>query len=352
MQSKTHPKKLAFTHGPGPTGGPGTFQKHLVEVLPRYGWQALAPGQIEGADALFVVIGTKKLWMLEKAKRRGIPVIHRLDGINWKHRLPGRPVAEKIIQEGRNVLVALIRRRYAGAVVYQSQYIQKTWHETYGKVAVPELVIYNGTDLERFRPRESFDRKVGGMKMLIVEGTVEVAMGLGDVLAKISEYFVQTEQIEEIIVVGKVRNDDSESLCEIPGVRVMGQVKRERMPEIFRQADLFFCLEMFPPCPNAVVEALASGLPVVGYDTGALGELVGPEAGVVAAFGGDPGRFERPSTDNIIHAINEVLSRRTEMAFAARARAEKMFSREMMVAKYLEVIERACGDSRAVKAWG
>ena len=44
--------------------------------------------------------------------------------------------------------------------------------------------------------------------------------------------------------------------------------------------------------PNSVIEALACGLPVVSFDTGALPELVTPGAGRVVAYGGDPWRLD------------------------------------------------------------
>ena len=52
------------------------------------------------------------------------------------------------------------------------------------------------------------------------------------------------------------------------------------------------------PCPNSVIEALASGVPVVGYNSGSLKELVG-NAGIILPYtGGDPNKMEGPNCSN------------------------------------------------------
>jgi hypothetical protein len=37
-------------------------------------------------DALLIIAGTRHMLPLLKVRRRGIPVVQRLDGINWIHR--------------------------------------------------------------------------------------------------------------------------------------------------------------------------------------------------------------------------------------------------------------------------
>jgi glycosyltransferase involved in cell wall biosynthesis len=87
-----------------------------------------------------------------------------------------------------------------------------------------------------------------------------------------------------------------------------------------------------------VVEALACGLPVVAFDTGALPEMVAGDAGRVAAYGGDPWELEPPDIPALAVASAEILKDQDKFRKAARKRAEEAFSLEQMVDKYLEAL--------------
>jgi glycosyltransferase involved in cell wall biosynthesis len=50
---------------------------------------------------------------------------------------------------------------------------------------------------------------------------------------------------------------------------------------------MLFSADLNAACPNSVIEALACGTPVLGYDTGALPEMVPPKSGRIAHYGGN-----------------------------------------------------------------
>jgi glycosyltransferase involved in cell wall biosynthesis len=60
-------------------------------------------------------------------------------------------------------------------------------------------------------------------------------------------------------------------------VRRRGMVTREEMARAYGQCDYFFHPAVKDPCPNAIFEAICSGLPVI-YNSGpgSSGEIVGP----------------------------------------------------------------------------
>ena len=82
----------------------------------------------------------------------------------------------------------------------------------------------------------------------------------------------------------------------------------ESIPAIDRSAHLLYSSDMNPACPNSVIEALACGLPVAAFATGALPELVPPAAGCVAPYGGDPWRLDPPDIDGLASAALRVLA--------------------------------------------
>jgi len=117
-----------------------------------------------------------------------------------------------------------------------------------------------------------------------------------------------------------------------------GVVKRYEIPEIDRSAHFLFSADVNAACPNAVIEALACGLPVIGYDTGALPELLINGAGRIAAYGGDPWKLEKPDLYALLDAAQEVLKNQEAFNLAARKRAERAFDINTIASSYLQVL--------------
>ena len=90
---------------------------------------------------------------------------------------------------------------------------------------------------------------------------------------------------------------------------------------------------------SAVIEALACGLPVLAFDTGALPELVTGDAGRVVPYGGDPWQLDPPNIAALAEAAVEILTRQTEFRAAARARAEDGFGLDQMLDEYLRALK-------------
>jgi glycosyltransferase involved in cell wall biosynthesis len=88
-----------------------------------------------------------------------------------------------------------------------------------------------------------------------------------------------------------------------------------------------------------VVEALACGVPVLGFRTGALPELVGSDGGVLADYvGGAPERLEPPDTRRLDAALEELSSALPSLRRSARARALGHFTSARMFDAYADVI--------------
>jgi glycosyltransferase involved in cell wall biosynthesis len=105
-----------------------------------------------------------------------------------------------------------------------------------------------------------------------------------------------------------------------------------------RESHALFSADLHPACPNSVIEALACGLPVVAYDTGSLAELITPEAGVVAPYGGNPWKLEPPVVAPLARGLAQVLENQEKFRTGARARAESAFSVQVMMERYLEAL--------------
>jgi len=332
---------IAFPHPPPAIGGPGSFQSRLEEALQKRGWRVVYADAGVTPDVILVVAGTSKVGWLIRQKLRGVRIVHRLDGMSWRHRLPGPSRKKWFRAEATTTLMRFIRDSLADHVVYQSEFIRRWWHRAFGPARCPESLIYNGVDLKRFTPAPSAETGDTPPVLLCVEGTVESDPVTERVLATVAGRLKEEGVIRGTIVCGRVSDETRQRLARVPGLEFRGPVPREQMPSILAQPGAFLCLEINAPCPNAVVEALAAGLPVGGFDTGALRELVPPEAGILAPYRGDPFRLEEPDYELVVAAFREIFARRAELARGARAVAERCFSLDTMVEKYLVVLEAA-----------
>lgn len=232
-----------------------------------------------------------------------------------------------------------IRNIFANTVVYQSQYVQALWTKTYGTITKKEVIIYNGTDLDQFIPKDRTPNNTG-FRVLCVEGVVQPDANFIKIFERLHERFVVPGFIQSFEIVGSVSSDYKQKFAHIPSIQFRGSIPRDAMAASYRNADLFFCLELNPPCPNSVVEALASGLPVVSFKTGALPELVG-EAGSLASYPSESAQSRTmPEVENLISAFQKVLDTYEKSAKEARMRAEHLFAREKMAALYLDEINQ------------
>jgi glycosyltransferase involved in cell wall biosynthesis len=80
------------------------------------------------------------------------------------------------------------------------------------------------------------------------------------------------------------------------------------------------------PCPSAVIEAMACGLPVVYPASGGTVELVGSEAGIGVPHPDGWERDEPPAPEALADAVARVLADLSTYAAAARRRAVERFA--------------------------
>jgi glycosyltransferase involved in cell wall biosynthesis len=144
----------------------------------------------------------------------------------------------------------------------------------------------------------------------------------------------------ELMIVGQVDGRTKHKLKNQSRFRLqfMDTVPREHIPWLMRSSHLLFSAEVNPPCPNSVIEALSCGLPVIGFDTGSLSELVQGDVGRLVPYGANPWKLEPPDSAALANAASEVLDQQNRFRIAARERSEAVFDVESMVDEYLKVL--------------
>jgi len=289
------------------------------------------------ADAILIIGGTRRLLPLWRARQRGTRILQRLDGINWVQRVRWSGLRYTVRAEYGNALLAFTRARLANRVVYQSAFIRQWWQDWYGPAPVPGQVIHNGVDLQAFAPGARRPGRPERYRLLVVEGSLAGGLDTGLKAAiRLAELLAEAFPVELTVAgtVGERARARLEKSARVP-VAFLGVVARDRIPEIMRGAHLLFSAEINPPCPNSVIESLACGTPVVGFDTGSLSELVAGDAGRLVPYGGDPWKLHPPDVPALASAASEILDEPDRFRGAARARAEALFAVDTMVDAYM-----------------
>ena len=327
---------IGFTHNPESIGGPGSFQQRLIRELKKSGWRVVYPKDKILPDVILVVGGSRRLFWLLWCKRSGSRIVHRLDGINWRHRVLRVSLRYKIVSEIRNFLARIVRRYLADVVIYQSRFVRDWWNSDYGITRCDSVIIHNFVDCAEFRPRQEQHSK--SPIIICAESRVVNDPISRFIIRSLSERLCVQGKIRGIHVLGGLGEEEIEEWSSLPGIKLIGPVPRAEMPWYFQQADIFLNLDINAACPNAVIEAMASGLPVVGFNTGALGEMVPKSAGALADYGGNPWDLDVPDCDELTRQINVVIPNIKPMSREARLVAEAKFSSEYAREKYIKLL--------------
>jgi len=299
----------------------------------------------EATESVLVIAGTRNLLPLWRAKRRGLRVVQRLDGINWVQRKKKTGIKHFLRAEYGNLILSFIRSRIATHILYQSEFSHRWWDDWYGKSRTPSSVVHNGVDLKVYNPNGSSDLLKDKFRLLIVEGNLGGGydMGLENAI-QLTETLTEHHHLPvELMVVGKISEEHKASVQFRSRVFIQwaGTVLREQIPQMDRSAHVLFSADINAACPNSVIEAMACGLPVVAFDTGALNELVVGDSGRLVAYGGDVWKLDHPDVAALARAAVEILNDQPRFRQAARAQAESALGLGKMMEGYLKVLLEA-----------
>jgi glycosyltransferase involved in cell wall biosynthesis len=318
--------------------GPAGFQQRLALGLTRRGFEiSFEPGR-ERCEALLVVGGTRSLGLLRRARGSGIPVFQRLDGMNWIHRRRPSGVSHFVRAELNNLLLRLIRDRLADAVVYQSDFARAWWERAHGPAPGPSQVIRNAVPLDVYTPEGPRWPSVNGTRVVVLEGALGGGYEVGlSWAAGVARRLAELRGAEVTLSIAGESRGRIPSLTTPSGVRLewLGRLEAGQVPALLRSGDLLFSADLHPACPNSVIEALACGLPVAAFDTGAISEILDDRCGAVVPYGADPWRVDPPDLEGLARAAATLLEAGERYRVGARRRAEAAFGLDRMLDQYL-----------------
>jgi glycosyltransferase involved in cell wall biosynthesis len=323
-------------------GGPASFHQKFVAGLQEREIEACYDLQRPDLDAVLVIAGSRHLNLLTTVKKRGIPIIQRLDGMNWIHRLKYTGVKHFLRSEINNWILQYIRKNLADRIIYQSRFSQEWWFRQYGEVGKPIRVIHNAVDLDEYIPAGAPPDTNQVIRLLAVEGHLKngVETGLVNVVQALDHWKDYHGKSIRLSVAGDVPADVRQRINGLLPERIdwLGVLPHELVPVEMQQSHLFFSVELNPACPNAVIEALACGLPVLAFDSGSIRELVDGTCGGILPYDGDIWKLEPADGDLLPFIGDKLLEDLPMFRLGARRRAVKMFDLDEMVQSYLEVL--------------
>src|SRR3569832_714799 len=217
-------------------------------------------------------------------------------------------------------------------------------------IGVPEpkiAQIYNGVDAARFHPaseRAAVLPAGFAPAGAVVIGTVGRLATVKDQITLVRAFITLLEREPQLrtrarlVIVGDGElRTQAQTLLEQAGVTALAWLSgaREDVPELMRAMDVFVLPSLAEGISNTILEAMASGLPVVATRVGGNGELVVEGTTGMLVPAAQPGILAEALA---IYIDDEALRRRH--GASGRARVEREFSMEAMVARYVEVYQR------------
>lgn len=192
-------------------------------------------------------------------------------------------------------------------------------------------VIPYGLNLSEFAPRnQKFAREVLGIPQnaaVVLFG----AAGLNNSRKGLSYLLAALEKIKDIpnILLCSVGMGNIETPLNLPCIH-LGNIQNDRMLSlIYSAADIFTIPSVQDNLPNTVMEALACGIPTIGFNIGGIPDMVRP---------GQTGMLVPPKDANSLSkAITELLQNsalRRQMAFNCRQVAEAEYPLALQAQRY------------------
>lgn len=263
---------------------------------------------------------------------RGVPSVVSLDatplnmdavGAAYSHRPDGHgPVAR--LKRAWNAAAL----RAARAVVAWSSWARESAVRDYGVDPARAHVIPPGVDTSAWRPGPP--RQGDRPARLLFVGGQFARKGGHDLLAAVRGLRCELDVVSR-----------DPAATPGPGVRVHRDLgpNDERLRALFRQADLFVLPTRGDCTPLVLLEAMASGLPVVATDVGAISEQVVHGVTGLLVAPGDPAALRAA-----VAALVDDPARRRAMSRAGRARAEARFDATTNYGRLVALL-KACADA-------
>jgi glycosyltransferase involved in cell wall biosynthesis len=272
-------------------------------------------------------------WQGFAFKQPGIPlVVTEHQYIRHPRFLPHRGLMQMLYH--RAFIDLCIERSYraADALVTVSEHTAKAMRADIKK---PVRMIHNWVDTDTFSPAARRNR-LGGPFQLLFVGNPSRWKG-ADVLPELA---AELGPAFEILCVAGLRK--SFNTAGWPGnMRVLDRVEAKHMPDIYRGADAALVPTRYEAFGYVAVEAMACGLPVVGFDSTGTAEVCADGETALLAPMNDTKRLAAHA-----RRLASDASLAEQLGRSGRKRALEMFGEARAIASYESLYRRLLEEGR------
>ena len=258
LASRNDRADLALFHAlePPPAGGGHQFLRALLGELRGRGLEVESNRISGGTGACLFNSFNFEVARLRRFAREDCRLVHRVDG----------PIgAYRGFDDGTDRRIVQVNDDLAAATILQSRYSLEK-HAELGLELRDPVVIPNAVDPAIFHPPEGRE-PLDGRKVRVVASSWSVNPRKGaDTLAWLDRHLDRERY--DVTYLGQPHAD-------FEWIRAVGPLPSQEVAEELRRGDLYVAASRDDPCSNALLEALACGLPAAYLESGGHPELVG-----------------------------------------------------------------------------
>ena len=195
------------------------------------------------------------------ARLRGVPVV-----VNYR----GGLAAEFLAKRSRSVLATL---RRAQRLVVPSQFLQVV----FGRYGAEAHIVPNSVDIDVFSPADTKTPSLGGPHVIVTRN-LEAIYGIDTAIRAVALLSKSFPDVRLSIAGSGIERVKLERLAMELGidhlVTFTGRLETTEMVRLYRSADVVLNPSRVDNTPNSILEALATGVPVVSTNVGGVPYLV------------------------------------------------------------------------------
>lgn len=222
-------------------------------------------------------------------------------------------------------------------IVCQSETWKNTFSKEFPDVDIDRFkVIYNGVDTEDYQFKESSDNNRASLNLLFL-AWVDRNKGIYELISA-CEKLKQDGFDFNISICGNGKDFDKVSKYVLDNnlncfIKMEGWIGREKKMSFLSKTDLFVLPSYFEGMPNALLEAMAVGVPAIATSVGAIPDVI---------LDKENGYLIEPKNSSALYQALKVAIENPErlksMRSNARQRIERNHSLDLVVSKYSNIL--------------